>query len=104
MSTVLVTGFERYGTTPVNPAEGVARALDGEVVGDVQIVGRIVPCVYWKCVETVKLAIEEVGPRLVILLGEFGGRSMITVERVAINFNDATRYGLTDKCRHCSAG
>jgi alkanesulfonate monooxygenase SsuD/methylene tetrahydromethanopterin reductase-like flavin-dependent oxidoreductase (luciferase family) len=96
MSTVLVTGFERYGTTPINPAEGVARALDGKTVGDARIVGRVVPSLYWKCVETVKAAIEEVEPRLVILLGEYGGRSMITVERVATNFNDATRYGLAD--------
>lgn len=96
MSTVLVTGFERYGTTPVNPAEGVARALDGESAGDARIVGRVVPSVYWKCIETVKAAIAEVEPGLVILLGEYGGRSMITVERVATNFNDATRYGLAD--------
>jgi pyroglutamyl-peptidase len=96
MSTVLVTGFERYGTTPVNPAEQVARALHGEAIGDTRIVGCVVPSLYWKCVETVKAAIEEVGPRLVILLGEYGGRSMITVERVATNFNDATRYGLAD--------
>ena len=42
-SIVLVTGFEPYGKTPVNPAEGVARALDGEAVGDARIVGRVVP-------------------------------------------------------------
>ena len=96
MSTVLVTGFDPYGTTPVNPAEKVALALDGERVGDARIVGRVVPCVYWKCIEAVKAAIEEVRPRIVIMLGEYVGRSMITVERVAINFNDATRYGLTD--------
>jgi pyroglutamyl-peptidase len=96
MITVLVTGFEPYGTTPVNPAERVAQALDGEAVGDARIVGRVVPSLYWKCVETVAEAIEEVAPRLVILLGEYGGRSMITVERVASNFNDATRYGLAD--------
>jgi pyroglutamyl-peptidase len=96
MSTVLVTGFERYGTTPVNPAEKVARALNGETVGDARVVGIVVPSLYWKCIETVRSAIEEVRPRLVILLGEYAGRSMITVERVATNFNDATRYGLAD--------
>ena len=96
MSTVLVTGFEPYGTTPINPAEGVARALDGEAIGDARIVGRVVPSLYWKCIETVKAAIEEAKPRMVILLGEYVGRSMITVERVATNFNDATRYGLAD--------
>jgi pyroglutamyl-peptidase len=64
MITVLVTGFERYGTTPVNPAEKVAQALDGETVGDARIVGRIVPSLYWKCVETVAAAIDEVAPEL----------------------------------------
>ena len=29
MPNVLLTGFEAYGSTPVNPAESVARALDG---------------------------------------------------------------------------
>lgn len=96
MSTVLVAGFDPYGTTPVNPAEGVARALDGEAIGDTRIVGRVVPCVFWKCIETVTAAIDEVRPRLVILLGEYAGRTMITVERIATNFNDATRYSLTD--------
>lgn len=33
MTKVLLTGFEAYGYTPVNPAESVARALDGAVVG-----------------------------------------------------------------------
>ena len=28
MKTVLLTGFEAFGTTPVNPAEQVARHLD----------------------------------------------------------------------------
>lgn len=96
MSTVLVTGFGRYGTTPINPAEKVALALQGEIVGEARVVSRVVPCVFWQCIETVKLAIEDVRPSLVIMLGEYVGRSMITVERIATNFNDATRYGLTD--------
>ena len=96
MSAVLVAGFERYGITPVNPAEKVARALDNETIGDARVVGLVVPSLYWKCIEAVKAAIEEVRPRMVILLGEYAGRSMITVERVATNFNDATRYGLAD--------
>ncbi|WP_323844481.1 hypothetical protein [Microbulbifer magnicolonia] len=29
MTKVLLTGFEAFGTTPVNPAESVARSLDG---------------------------------------------------------------------------
>jgi len=96
MTKVLLTGFEAYGNTPTNPAELVAKALDGSVVGEAEIVARIVPNVFFECIEFVKAAIAEVQPELVIMLGEYGGRSMITVERLAQNFNDGTRYGLAD--------
>ena len=38
MKTILLTGFEAFGTTPVNPAEKVARHLDGETVEGARIV------------------------------------------------------------------
>ncbi|WP_339688133.1 pyroglutamyl-peptidase I [Gimesia maris] len=96
MKKVLLTGFEAYGYTPINPAESVARALEGASVGDVEIVSRIVPNTFFKCIDFVTAAIEEVQPELVVMMGEYGGRSMITVERLAQNLNDGTRYGLTD--------
>ncbi|MFK7778758.1 MAG: pyroglutamyl-peptidase I [Gimesia sp.] len=96
MTKVLLTGYEAYGNTPTNPAELVAKALDGTVIGESEVVARIVPNVFFECIEFVKTAIAEVQPELVIMLGEYGGRSMITVERLAQNFNDATRYGLAD--------
>lgn len=96
MKKVLLTGFEAYGYTPINPAESVARALEGALVGDVEIVSRIVPNTFFKCIDFVTAAIEEVQPELVVMMGEYGGRSMVTVERLAQNLNDGTRYGLTD--------
>ncbi|HCO26176.1 MAG: pyroglutamyl-peptidase I [Gimesia sp.] len=96
MKKVLLTGFEAYGYTPINPAESVARALEGASVGDVEIVSRIVPNTFFKCIDFVTAAIEEIQPELVVMMGEYGGRSMITVERLAQNLNDGTRYGLTD--------
>lgn len=96
MSTVLLTGYGPFGNTPVNPAEQVARALDGERVGEAEIASRIVPNNFFEAIDVVTSAIEETAPTLVVMMGEFGGRSMITVERVALNYNDSTRYGLTD--------
>ncbi len=96
MPKVLLTGFEAYGSTPVNPAESVARALDGIEVGTARIVSRIVPNVFFECIEFVRAAIEETQPVLVVMMGEFGGRAMITVERIAQNLNDSTRYGVLD--------
>jgi pyroglutamyl-peptidase len=96
MSPVLLTGFEAFGHTPINPAEQVARALDGTKVNDSRIVARIVPNVFFKAINFVKAAIDEVRPGVVVMMGEYGGRAVITVERIAHNLNDSTRYRLAD--------
>jgi pyroglutamyl-peptidase len=38
----------------------------------------------------------EVEPDVVVMMGEYGGRATITVERIAQNLNDSTRYRLAD--------
>jgi len=96
MSTVLVTGFGPYGHTPTNPAQGVAEALHGARLGGAEVVARIVPCVFFEAIEAAAEAIRELAPQLVVMLGEFGGRAMLTVERLAQNLDDASRYGLAD--------
>ncbi len=96
MKTILLTGFEAFGTTPVNPAEKVARHLDGETVEGARIVSSIIPNTFFVCIDAVKAAMAQSGADAVVMMGEFGGRATITVERFALNFNDATRYGLKD--------
>lgn len=96
MKTILLTGFEAFGTTPVNPAEKVARHLDGETVEGARIVSSVIPNTFFVCIDAVKAAMAQSGADAVVMMGEFGGRATITVERFALNFNDATRYGLKD--------
>jgi pyroglutamyl-peptidase len=96
MSTILVTGFEAFGHTPVNPAEQVARQLDGCEIDGARVVSRVVPNSFFKCIDVVRAAIAEVQPEVVVMLGEYGGRAMVTVERIAQNLNDGTRYQLQD--------
>jgi pyroglutamyl-peptidase len=96
MRTVLLTGFEAFGTTPVNPAEQVARHLDGEEVNGTKIAARIIPNTFFTCIDVVEAAIAELSPDAVIMMGEYGGRATITVERIAQNLNDGARYGLRD--------
>lgn len=95
-STVLVTGFEAFGTTPVNPAQLVAERLHGSRIVDARVVGIVVPNTFGISVDTVCDAIDRERPRAVVMLGEYGGRAMITAERLAINFEDSARYGLAD--------
>lgn len=96
MRKLLLTGFEAFGTTPVNPAEQVARRLDGEVIGGLKIASRVIPNTFFECIEVVKDAIAEQNPLAVVMMGEYGGRAMVTVERIAQNLNDGARYGLRD--------
>ncbi len=96
MTTVLITGFEPYGTTPVNPAQGVAEALDGQTIAGAGVVGIAVPNTWFASIDTVTAAIAEHGPKIVVMLGEYPGRAMVTVERLAQNLNDSARYRVAD--------
>jgi pyroglutamyl-peptidase len=96
MAKILLTGFEAYGHTPDNPAESVARLLDGRLIHDSTVVARVVPNVFFECIDFVQTSIAEVEPEIVVMMGEYGGRATITVERIAQNLNDSTRYELAD--------
>ena len=96
MSTVLLAGYEGGDYTPVNPAESVAKSLDGSKIEGADVVARIVPAKFFESTDFVRAAIEEVRPEVVVMMGEYGGRALLTVERLAQNLNDGTRYGLLD--------
>jgi len=96
MASILLTGFGPYGHTPENPAQSVVQLLNGEKLNGATVAGKIIDNTFFKSVAETAAFIEELQPSHVVMLGEYPGRSMITVERVATNFNDATRYGLVD--------
>jgi pyroglutamyl-peptidase len=93
---VLLTGFCTYVGTLENPAEAVVNHLGGEPIGGTTVHPLVVDNTYDVCVDEVCDAIGRLDPGLVIMLGEYPGRSMITVERIATNYNDSARYGLED--------
>ncbi len=87
---VLVTGFEPFGGEPVNPSWQVARALDGRVVGGHPVVAACLPCVFDEALAVLDGALARCAdPVLVVALGQAAGRSDFSVERVAINVDDA---------------
>lgn len=89
MPTVLITGIEPFDGESLNPSWEAARRLDGQEVAGANVVARQLPCVIGKVVGELRQAIEDVRPDLVICLGQAGGRSEISIERVAINVVDA---------------
>ncbi|WP_438482786.1 pyroglutamyl-peptidase I [Oleiharenicola lentus] len=89
MKTVLLTGFEPFGGEKVNPSEEIARQLHGVVIAKHQVVGALLPCVFGEAIKELKKQIRTTKPALVICVGQAGGRSEITPERVALNVDDA---------------
>ena len=86
--TVLLTGFVPFGGEAVNPSWEAALAMDGWRSGEAVVRARQIPCVFGAAIESLARAIDEVKPELVICVGLAGGRSDVSIERVAINVDD----------------
>jgi pyroglutamyl-peptidase len=86
---VLVTGFEPFGGERVNPAAQVAQGLAGEAVAGAVVHSLILPCVFGQSRAVLEEALDRLRPRWVLALGQAGGRHDLSLERVAINVDDA---------------
>ncbi len=89
MRTVLVTGFEPFGGEAVNPSWEVVKQLEGMTIENHRVVTRQLPCVFGESLTALNAAIDELAPAAILAIGQAGGRVDITVERVAINVDDA---------------
>ncbi|MBC6502310.1 pyroglutamyl-peptidase I [Citrobacter freundii] len=89
MKTVLITGFEPFGGESVNPSWEVVSGLDNAIIGGCRVAARQLPCVFGEALVVLNDAIDALSPSLVLAVGQAGGRTDITVERVAINVDDA---------------
>jgi pyroglutamyl-peptidase len=87
--TVLVTGFDPFGGSPVNPSWDAVHALHGRLIAGHRVVGGEIPTVFGRSLQRLAALLEERQPVLVICTGQAGGRGHISLERVAINVNDA---------------
>lgn len=89
MRKVLVTGIEPFDGEKINPSWEVVKQLGDLELSGAKIVVRQLPCVFGKAIDALNVAIDEVQPEMVICVGQAGGRSDFSIERVAININDA---------------
>jgi len=84
MTTVLLTGFEPFGTATSNPSGEIVKQISGD-----NIVTAILPVAYAGSAERLLELIAEHNPDVVICLGQAEGRTQITPEKIAINLDDA---------------
>ena len=86
---ILLTGFEPFGGEPINPSWEIARYLDGKTISGHTVHARMLPCIFGASLTRLEQYLTEVQPSLVLALGQAGGRSELSLERVAINVDDA---------------
>ena len=87
--TVLLTGFEPFGGERINPSRELARVLDGEIVNGHRIVAAVLPVTFADTLPMLEALLETHRPALVLAIGQAGGRSELSIERVAANLIDA---------------
>jgi pyroglutamyl-peptidase len=84
----LITGFEPFGGERVNPSAEALRRLPARL-GALDIATRELPTVYGEALPALREAIASSAPDIVLCTGLAGGRSALSLERVAINVDDA---------------
>jgi pyroglutamyl-peptidase len=90
MTSILLTGFAPFGGETINPSWEAVRALDGALLpGGARIAARCLPCEFGAALTALRTAIAETRPAVVICVGQAGGRAELSLERIAINVDDA---------------
>lgn len=88
MTKVLLTAFEPFGGESVNPSLEAARQMERVEFQDATVRTVELPVDRYAAVEQAVSIIRAEQPAIIIMLGEAGGRSRITPERIAINVDD----------------
>ncbi|WP_414948927.1 pyroglutamyl-peptidase I [Levilactobacillus brevis] len=84
---LLITGFDPFGGEKTNPAIEAVKRLPAVIAG-ATVVPLGIPTVFGTCAEVVRQAIITERPDVVLSVGQAGGRSALTPERIAINLDD----------------
>lgn len=86
---ILLTGFDAFGGDTLNPSWLAVQALHGRRISGHQVVAAQLPTVFEASLDELERLLRAHRPALVICVGQAGGRTALSLERVAINVNDA---------------
>lgn len=96
MKKVLLTAFEAHVPQYAYSAQSVADTLHGTQEGKIHIYSRLIEETFFDSIEAVCLAMTDFKPDVIIMMGESIGQSLITLERIAHNFNESQGDWLHD--------
>lgn len=85
---ILITGFEAFAGSPVNPSEQVILALEANPPPGIEIFTAVLPVDAQSAPVVLAEKLASASPQVVISLGEASGRPVISIERAALNILD----------------
>lgn len=85
---ILITGFDPFDGEKINPSWEAVKLLP-EKIGSFSLHKCMIPTEFHKGVQTVLEAAEKYRPDVILCIGQAGGRSAVTPERIGINLRDA---------------
>jgi pyroglutamyl-peptidase len=85
---LLLTGFEPFGGSAINPSEQAVHALAADPPSGMELSTAILPVDRSAGPDALLKAITDHKPDVVICLGEATGRAVISIERLAVNLLD----------------
>ncbi len=89
MQPVLLTGFESFGGESVNASALAISALAGTTITGRRVETMLLPVIFGESSRRLLAEIERVRPALVVCVGQAAGRAEISLERIAINLEEA---------------
>ena len=87
MKKLLITGFDPFGGAAINPSWLAVQGLPSKV-GSFELCKLQIPTVFGLAAQKVITLADEIHPNVILCIGQAGGRSAITPERIAVNIRD----------------
>lgn len=88
MKKLLITGFDPFGGESINPSWEAVRLLP-DYIGEYELCKLQIPTVFSLASSAVLARAGELDADVILCVGQAGGRSAVTPERVGINLRDA---------------
>lgn len=88
MQQILITGFEPFGGETINPSWEAVRLLP-DTVGGYALRKLRLPVSFVSAIRELEQSVRDNPPAAIVCIGQAGGRSAVTPERIGINLMDA---------------
>lgn len=87
---ILVTGFEPFGGEKVNPSEKIVKKLAKDSFPNIELYLLILPVSYAESIKRLEEFYSENNIDVTIHIGQAGGSTAVTIERLGANIIDST--------------